>query len=59
MKTKNNNNRIIELENEIERLNRLLYKKETVALINQFYLQVAAEMLGYDSFFDFKKSLCV
>ena len=56
MKTKDEITRIKQLQNEIEQLKKLLLKKDMDALIDDSYLEVAAEHLGYKSVLELKKN---
>ena len=44
---------------EIEQLKKLLLKKDMDALIDDSYLEVAAEQLGYKSVLELKKKLSI
>ena len=57
VKTKDEITRIKELQKEIEQLKKLLLKKDMDALIDESYLEVAAEQLGYKSVLELKKKL--
>ena len=46
-----------ELQKEIEKLKKLLLKKDLDAMIQDSYLEVAAEDLGYKSVAELKKKL--
>ena len=50
-------NSIKELQKEIEQLKKLLLKKDLDAMIQDSYLEVAAEDLGYKSVAELKKKL--
>lgn len=56
VKTKDKITRIKQLQKEIEQLKRLLLKKDMDVLIDESYLEVAAEQLGYKSFMELKKT---
>lgn len=49
--------RMKELQKEIEQLKKLLIKKDLEQLMNDSYLEVAAEKLGYKNVAELKKSL--
>jgi transposase-like protein len=49
--------RLKELQKEIEQLKKLLIKKDLEQLMNDSYLEVAAEKLGYKTVAELKKSL--
>jgi len=49
--------RLKELQKEIEQLKKLLLKKDLDQLVNDSYLEVAAEMLGYKTVSELKKKL--
>jgi transposase-like protein len=49
--------RLKELQKEIEQLKKLLLKKDLDQLMNDSYLEVAAEKLGYKNVVELKKSL--
>ena len=55
--TKDEITRIKQLQKEIEQLKKLLLKKDMDALIEESYLEVAAEKLGYKSVVELKKKL--
>ena len=57
VKTKDEITRIKQLQKEIEQLKKLVLKKDMDALINESYLEVAAEQLGYKSVLELKKKL--
>ncbi len=57
VKTKDEITRIKELQKEIEQLKKFLLKKDMDALVNESYLEVAAEQLGYKSVLELKKKL--
>ncbi len=57
VKTKDEITRIKQLQKEIEQLKKLLLKKDMDALIDESYLEVAAEQLGYKSVLELKKKL--
>lgn len=56
VKTKDEITRIKQLQKEIEQLKKLLLKKDMDALVDESYLEVAAEQLGYKSVLELKKS---
>jgi transposase-like protein len=49
--------RVKALQKEIEQLKKLLLKKDLDQLVNDSYLEVAAEMLGYKNVAELKKKL--
>jgi transposase-like protein len=49
--------RVKALQKEIEQLKKLLLKKDIDQLVNDSYLEVAAEMLGYKNVAELKKKL--
>ncbi len=55
--TKDEITRIKQLQKEIEQLKKLLLKKDMDALVEESYLEVAAEKLGYKSVVELKKKL--
>lgn len=57
VETKDEITRIKQLQKEIEQLKKLLLKKDMDALIDESYLEVAAEKLGYKSVIELKKKL--
>ena len=57
VKTKDEITRIKQLQKEIEQLKKLLLKKDMDSLIDESYLEVAAEQLGYKSVIELKKKL--
>jgi len=57
VETKDEITRIKELQKEIAQLKKLLLKKDMDALIEDAYLEVAAEKLGYKSVLELKKKL--
>ena len=57
VKTKDEITRIKQLQKEIEQLKKLVLKKDMDALIDESYLEVAAEQLGYKSVLELKKKL--
>ena len=59
VKTKDEITRIKQLQKEIEQLKKLLLKKDMDALIDESYLEVAAEQLGYKSVLELKKKLSI
>lgn len=56
VETKDEITRIKELQKEIEQLKKLLLKKDLDALVEESYLEVAAEKLGYKSVVELKKN---
>ena len=56
VKTKDEITRIKQLQKEIDQLKKLLLKKDMDALVDESYLEVAAEQLGYKSVLELKKS---
>ena len=59
VETKDEITRIKQLQKEIEQLKKLLLKKDMDALIDESYLEVAAEELGYKSVLELKKKLSI
>ena len=59
VETKDKITRIKELQKEIAQLKKLLLKKDMDALIEDSYLEVAAEKLGYKSVLELKKKLSI
>lgn len=55
VETKDEITRIKELQKEIEQLKKLLLKKDLDAMVEESYLEVAAEKLGYKSVAELKK----
>ncbi len=51
--------RIKQLQKEIEQLKKVLLKKDMDSLIDESYLEVAAEKLGYKSVLELKKKLSI
>jgi transposase-like protein len=49
--------RLKELQKKIEQLKKLLIKKDLDQMVNDSYLEVAAEMLGYKNVVELKKKL--
>jgi len=49
--------RLKELQKEIEQLKKLLLKKDLDQMVNDSYLEVASEMLGYKNVAELKKKL--
>lgn len=49
--------RLKELQKEIEQLKKLILKKDLEQLVNDSYLEVAAEKLGYGNVSELKKNL--
>ena len=56
VETKDEITRIKELQKEIEQLKKLLLKKDLDAMVEESYLEVAAEKLGYKSVIELKKN---
>ena len=59
VETKDEITRIKQLQKEIEQLKKLLLKKDMDSLIDESYLEVAAEKLGYKSVLELKKKLSI
>ena len=59
VETKDEITRIKELQKEIAQFKKLLLKKDMDALIEDSYLEVAAEKLGYKSVLELKKKLSI
>lgn len=57
VETKDEITRIKQLQKEIEQLKKVLLKKDMDSLIDESYLEVAAEKPGYKSVFELKKKL--
>ncbi|MBL85901.1 MAG: transposase [Winogradskyella sp.] len=57
VETKDEITRIKELQKKIEQLKKLLLKKDLDAMVEESYLEVAAEKLGYKSVIELKKKL--
>ena len=57
VETKDEISRIKTLQKEIEQLKKLLLKKDLDAMVQDSYLEVAAEYLGYKSVNELKKKL--
>ncbi|MFI2744559.1 transposase [Zhouia sp. PK063] len=57
VETKDEITRIKELQKEIEQLKKLLLKKDLDAMVEESYLEVAAEKLGYKNVTELKKKL--
>jgi len=57
VETKDEITRIKELQKEIEQLKKLLLKKDLDAMVEESYLEVAAEKLGYKTVQELKKKL--
>jgi transposase-like protein len=57
VETKDEITRIKELQKEIQQLKKLLLKKDLDAMVEESYLEVAAEKLGYKSVLELKKKL--
>ncbi len=56
VQTKDEISRLKELQKEIEQLKKLLIKKDLDKLVQDSYLEVAAENLGYKSVEELKKT---
>lgn len=56
VETKDEITRIKQLQKEIEQLKKVLLKKDMDSLIDESYLEVAAEKLGYKSVLELKKN---
>lgn len=59
VETKDEITRIKQLQKEIEQLKKVLLKKDMDSLIDESYLEVAAEKLGYKSVLELKKKLSI
>ena len=59
METKDEISRIKALQKEVELLKKLLLKKDLDAMVEESYLEVAAEDLGYKSIAELKKKLSI
>ena len=59
VETKDEISRIKALQKENEKLKKLLLKKDLDALIDESYLEVAAEQLGFKSVLELKKKLSI
>jgi len=59
VETKDEISRIKALQKEIEQLKKLVLKKDLDAMIEESYLEVAAEDLGYKSIAELKKKLSI
>ncbi len=59
VETKGEITRIKQLQKEIEQLKKVLLKKDMDSLIDESYLKVAAEKLGYKSVLELKKKLSI
>jgi transposase-like protein len=59
VETKDEITRIKQLQKEIEQLKKVLLKKDMDSLIDDSYLEVAAEKLGYKSVLELKKKLSI
>ena len=59
VETKDEISRIKALQKEIEQLKKLLLKKDLDAMVQDSYLEVAAEDLGYKSVNELKKKLSI
>ena len=59
VETKDEISRIKALQKEIEQLKKLLLKKGLDAMVQDSYLEVAAEDLGYKSVNELKKKLSI
>jgi len=57
VETKDEITRIKALQKEIEKLKKLLLKKDLDAMVEESYLEVAAEKLGYKTVLELKKKL--
>ncbi len=57
VQTKDEISRLKELQKEIEQLKKLLIKKDLDKLVQDSYLEVAAENLGYKSVEELRKNL--
>ena len=57
IETKDEISRLKALQKEIEQLRKLLIKKDLDQLVNESYLEVAAENMGYKNIEDLKKNL--
>lgn len=57
VETKDEITRIKALQKEIEQLKKLLLKKDLDAMVEESYLEVAAEKLGYKNVVELKKKL--
>jgi len=57
IETKDEISRLKALQKEIEQLRKLLIKKDLDQLVNESYLEVAAENMGYKNVDDLKKNL--
>ena len=57
IETKDELGRLKVLEKEIEQLKKLLLKKDLTELVNDSYLEVAAEKLGFKNVEELKKNL--
>jgi len=57
VETKDEITRIKALQKEIEQLKKLLLKKDLDAMVEESYLEVAAEKLGYKNVLQLKKKL--
>ncbi len=59
VETKDEISKIKALQKEIEQLKKLLLKKDLDAMVQDSYLEVAAEDLGYKSVNELKKKLSI
>ena len=59
VETKDEISRIKTLQKEIEQLKKLLLKKDLDAMVQDSYLEVASENLGYKSVNELKKKLSI
>lgn len=59
VETKDEITRIKALQKEIEQLKKLLLKKDMDQLVDDAYLEVAAQKLGYKSVLELKKKLSI
>jgi len=57
VETKDEISRLKALKKEIEQLKKLLLKKDLEQMVNDSYLEVAAESLGYKNVLELKKNL--
>jgi hypothetical protein len=56
VETKDEISRIKELQKEIEQLKKLLLEKDLDAMVQDFFLEVASEDLGYKPIIELKKN---
>jgi putative transposase len=59
VETKDEISKIKALQKEVEQLKKLLLKKDLDAMVQDSYLEVAAEDLGYKSVNELKKKLSI